>query len=83
MEHATLSNKKKPPTFLSAVTPNLVLLLYTMPYWTGTISMVLVPIFLLTCALRTDIELTLPPLKSAIVLALIDFSPLYYFLTVY
>ena len=73
MEHTVRPSQNEQSAVSRIMAPKLILLLYTMPYWTSTLNMILVPCLLLFGGFGK--RSSGPPYftKSALVLALIDF----------
>ncbi|KAL8812969.1 MAG: hypothetical protein Q9200_000630 [Gallowayella weberi] len=77
MQHATQPTGKQKPSMTQIIEAKLMLLLFTTPYWTSTLNMLLVPCTLLYGGLESRYSHALQPTRTATILALTDFAAQY------
>ena len=74
MQYAAQPTGKDESTVTQFIATRLMFLLYTMPYWTSTLNMLLVPCTLVSGALESRSSHASPRTQTAIILALTKFS---------
>lgn len=69
---ATEKGTKASPS--QAIAPKLILLLYTLPFWTSTLNMLIIPYILFAGGFASGFTSLLHPTRTMLVLSLIDFT---------